>query len=63
MRKIFPNACYRGFTVTPIFRAEKNTVAKFGGMIDVYAIDQAVKDKAPPKGRRRLARTKRWRPT
>ncbi len=46
MRKIFPNACYLGFTGTPIFRAEKNTVAKFGGMIDVYAIDQAVKDRA-----------------
>lgn len=46
MRKIFPNACYLGFTGTPILKAEKNTAAKFGGIIDVYAIDQAVKDKA-----------------
>lgn len=46
MRKIFPNACYLGFTGTPILKTEKNTAAKFGGIIDVYAIDQAVKDKA-----------------
>jgi len=46
MRKIFPNACYLGFTGTPILKAEKNTAAKFGGIIDVYAINQAVKDKA-----------------
>ncbi|MCB1379508.1 MAG: type I restriction endonuclease subunit R [Alphaproteobacteria bacterium] len=46
MRKIFPNACYLGFTGTPILKDEKNTAAKFGGIIDVYAINQAVKDKA-----------------
>lgn len=46
MRKVFPNACYLGFTGTPILKAEKNTASKFGGIIDVYAIDQAVKDKA-----------------
>jgi type I restriction enzyme R subunit len=46
MRKIFPGACYLGFTGTPILKAEKNTAAKFGGIIDVYAIDQAVRDKA-----------------
>jgi type I restriction enzyme R subunit len=48
MQKIFPNGCYLGFTGTPIFRADKSTVAKFGGLIEgtVYAIDQAVKDKA-----------------
>ena len=46
MRKIFPKACYLGFTGTPILKADKNTAAKFGGIIDVYAIDQAVKDKA-----------------
>jgi type I restriction enzyme R subunit len=46
MRKIFPYACYLGFTGTPILKADKNTAAKFGGIIDVYAIDQAVRDKA-----------------
>ena len=46
MRKVFPNACYLGFTGTPILRADKNTAAKFGGIIDVYAINQAVRDKA-----------------
>ncbi|MBN8995232.1 MAG: HsdR family type I site-specific deoxyribonuclease [Rhizobiales bacterium] len=46
MRKVFPNACYLGFTGTPILKSEKNTAAKFGGIIDVYAIDQAVRDKA-----------------
>lgn len=46
MRRIFPNACYLGFTGTPLMKAEKSTFAKFGGLIDVYAIDQAVKDGA-----------------
>ncbi|MBX9945015.1 MAG: HsdR family type I site-specific deoxyribonuclease [Reyranella sp.] len=46
MRRVFPNACYLGFTGTPILKSEKNTAARFGGIIDVYAIDQAVKDKA-----------------
>jgi type I restriction enzyme R subunit len=46
MRKVFPNACYLGFTGTPILKADKNTAAKFGGIIDVYAINQAVRDKA-----------------
>ena len=35
-----------GFTGTPILKTEKSTAAKFGGMIDVYAIHQAVKDQA-----------------
>lgn len=46
MRRIFPNACYLGFTGTPLMKNEKSTFAKFGGLIDVYAIDQAVKDGA-----------------
>jgi type I restriction enzyme, R subunit len=46
MRKVFPNACYLGFTGTPLLKVDKNTAAKFGGIIDVYAIDQAVRDKA-----------------
>jgi type I restriction enzyme, R subunit len=31
-------------------RKEKSTVAKFGGLIDIYAIDQAVKDGAAVPG-------------
>jgi type I restriction enzyme, R subunit len=46
MRKLFPSACYLGFTGTPILKAEKSTAVKFGGMIDVYAIQQAVQDGA-----------------
>jgi type I restriction enzyme, R subunit len=46
MRRVFPNACYLGFTGTPLMKAEKSTFEKFGGLIDVYAIDQAVKDGA-----------------
>ncbi|MFW5983059.1 MAG: type I restriction endonuclease subunit R [bacterium] len=46
MRKVFPNACYIGFTGTPLMRQEKNTAAKFGGFIDKYTIDQAVEDNA-----------------
>ena len=46
MRKVFPNACYLGFTGTPILRTDRNTAAKFGGIIDIYAINQAVQDKA-----------------
>jgi type I restriction enzyme R subunit len=46
MRRMFPRACYLGFTGTPLMKKENSTAAKFGGVIDVYAIDQAVKDKA-----------------
>ena len=46
MRKVFPNACYIGFTGTPLMKQEKSTVAKFGGFIEPrYTIDQAVEDK------------------
>ncbi|MCP5542943.1 MAG: type I restriction endonuclease subunit R [Akkermansiaceae bacterium] len=46
MRKALPNACYIGFTGTPLMKAEKNTARQFGGLIDTYTIDQAVSDKA-----------------
>ncbi len=47
MRQMFPNACYIGFTGTPLMKNEKNSFAKFGGLIDPhYSIAQAVKDKA-----------------
>ncbi|WJW75387.1 type I restriction endonuclease subunit R [Thiohalobacter sp. IOR34] len=46
MRQMFPNACYLGFTGTPLMKKEKNNFAKFGGLIDKYSIDQAVADGA-----------------
>ena len=46
MRQMFPNACYIGFTGTPLLTREKSDVAKFGGVIHTYAIDQAVRDGA-----------------
>ena len=45
MRKVFPNACYIGFTGTPLYKAEKNTAKKFGGFIDCYTIRDGLKDK------------------
>ncbi len=46
MRRVLPNACYIGFTGTPIMKKEMNTIQKFGGLIDTYTIDKAVQDKA-----------------
>ena len=47
MRQMLPNACYLGFTGTPLLKTEKNSFSKFGGLIDPhYSIKQAVKDKA-----------------
>lgn len=46
MRQMFPKACYLGFTGTPLLKKEKNNFAKFGGLIDAYAINQAVRDGA-----------------
>jgi len=46
MQRALPNACYIGFTGTPLKKKDKNTVAKFGGVIDAYTIDEAVRDKA-----------------
>ncbi len=46
MQKILPDACYIGFTGTPLMKEEKNTALKFGGFIDKYTIDEAVADKA-----------------
>jgi type I restriction enzyme R subunit len=46
MRQVFPRACYIGFTGTPLLTREKSDVAKFGGIIHTYAIDQAVADGA-----------------
>ncbi len=46
MQKAFPNACFIAFTGTPLRKKEKDTASKFGGLIDSYTVDQAVKDKA-----------------
>jgi len=47
MRQMLPNACYLGFTGTPLLKKEKNNFSKFGGLIEPhYSIKQAVKDKA-----------------
>lgn len=46
MRRVFPNACYIGFTGTPLLRAEKSTLAKFGGLIDSYDMEKAIEDRA-----------------
>ena len=46
MKKMLPNACYIGFTGTPLMKKEKSTAKKFGGIIHTYTIDDAVEDKA-----------------
>lgn len=46
MQKTLPNACFIAFTGTPLFKRDKSTATKFGGIIDAYTVDQAVKDKA-----------------
>jgi type I restriction enzyme R subunit len=46
MQKTLPNACFIALTGTPLFKKDKSTAAKFGGIIDAYTVDQAVKDKA-----------------
>jgi len=47
MRQMLPNACYLGFTGTPLLKKEKNNFAKFGGLIEPhYSIKQAVSDEA-----------------
>ncbi|KAA2215751.1 type I restriction endonuclease subunit R [Maribacter flavus] len=44
MQKTLPNACFIAFTGTPLFKKDKNTLSKFGTIIDSYTVDQAVKD-------------------
>jgi type I restriction enzyme R subunit len=46
MQRIFSNACFIAFTGTPLMKREKSTALKFGGLIDVYSIIDAVEDKA-----------------
>lgn len=46
MQKTLPNACFIAMTGTPLFKKDKSTAGKFGGIIDAYTVDQAVNDKA-----------------
>jgi type I restriction enzyme R subunit len=46
MRRVFSNACYLGFTGTPLLKVEKSTARKFGGFIHSYTMRQAVEDEA-----------------
>jgi len=46
MRRVFNNACYLGFTGTPLLKKEKSTARKFGGFIHSYTMRQAVDDEA-----------------
>lgn len=46
MRRVFANACYLGFTGTPLLKREKSTARKFGGFIHSYSMRDAVEDHA-----------------
>lgn len=46
MQQVFPTASFIAFTGTPLMRREKNTAAKFGGIIDSYTVRDAVEDEA-----------------
>lgn len=46
MHNVFPNACYIGFTGTPLLKKDKSTAEKFGGFIHKYTMRQAKEDGA-----------------
>lgn len=46
MRRALPNACFFGFTGTPIDKRDRSTPRTFGSYIDTYSIQQAVEDGA-----------------
>lgn len=46
LRKALPNACFFGFTGTPIDKKDRSTLSTFGSYIDTYTIEQAVADGA-----------------
>ena len=46
MREALPNACFLGFTGTPIDKKDRSTLLTFGPYIDTYTIEQAVQDRA-----------------
>ncbi len=45
MNRIIPNACYIGFTGTPLMKIERESWRKYGGYIDQYTIDDGLADK------------------
>ncbi len=57
MRRALPNACYLGFTGTPIDKETRSTIRTFGDYIDTYTIEESVADGAtlPIKYESRLA--------
>ncbi|MFZ0662409.1 MAG: type I restriction endonuclease subunit R [Acidobacteriaceae bacterium] len=46
LRDALPNATFVAFTGTPVSAKDKDTRAVFGDYVDIYDIEQAVKDKA-----------------
>ena len=46
MRRALPNACFLGFTGTPIDKKDRSTLRVFGDYIHKYTIEQAVQDGA-----------------
>ena len=46
LRDALPNATFIGFTGTPIEKADRSTPAVFGKYVDVYDVQQSVKDGA-----------------
>jgi type I restriction enzyme, R subunit len=46
MRRVLPHASFLGFTGTPVMKQDKDTIRRFGGLIDTYTIRQAVQDKS-----------------
>ena len=46
MRQALPNACFLGFTGTPIDKEDRSTLRTFGSYIDTYTIEQSVRDGA-----------------
>jgi type I restriction enzyme R subunit len=46
MRRSFPNACFVGFTGTPIGKQDRSILSLFGPFIDTYSFEQAIADDA-----------------
>ncbi len=46
MKSALPRACFIGFTGTPVMKRDRNTLDRFGGLIDAYTLEQAVQDEA-----------------
>ena len=46
MKQALPNGCFIGFTGTPVMKRDRNTIDRFGGLIDTYTLEHAVRDNA-----------------